>query len=948
MRKVLRDVWARRGRTLLVSLAIFIGVTGTIALFTVSDSLTRQLREDIQVEELPMVTVFTAPAGDGPLDNPAYVEALEGQPGVTEVLAFTAVPLKFQYGLEDEGTEDIFAVGFLDPYNELAITPIRVLDGEYPSQPNQVALETRMAKEFGLGIGDTMYITILSSSRDPQQNGAVGTLEAFQVTGIIFDPYISTRNASADQAVYMSLEDAGYASAQRGVGGFAGRFVNFEVAEDQKDEFASVIADQTPYLAAFILIEDPEQSQLITSVQTLTGTLAFLALVSLAVSGFLVVNVISSIVVEQKRQIGVMKSIGASTLDTFFIYAGIALMYGILAVIPGTIVGVLGGNAIAHFLGDQLDIILTGFQFSPASVILGIGIGLMIPVIAAFLPVILGTRVSILEAITDLGIDAKYGSGPLARLIGVLPIPVTVRQGLSNVSIKKGRLIFTTITLSIAVGAAMGIYGFFFNIQSGINSFLDSFNVQVLIAPNQEVPEEEFQRILQENFPEDGPGTGILSIEPGFNIQVEFEGYTPLATAGGPPGIFAYGYDVTSENPAFNFTIDEGQALDASTRETGIILSSNLAEGMGKSVGDTVLLKVPGNQAELTVVGISNYPIDQAWMDWRTIALTIGYTSTANVESRLEIPADAQNFIPYAAPVQVNGASVDVIGFSQEAGGFLSSLVTEGAFYEVGQNGLVISQSLADSQGLAVGDSVSLDSTVEGGQTGLAYTVVGILDLPPQMTTEGLPSDFAAMFWQELAALDGLTLEEKPRPAAYFIISDIEDPSIRQMNNLLDDIADVLLAEGISVQEFNFISLIEQINAGFVTIQIILQMVALLIAFVGALGLFTTLSMAVFERQKEIGVMRSIGAGSGTVALQFLTEGLVVGVLSWIVGLPLAYGVMIALFSITGFGDTFAADFPPLAAIGGLIGMLVITTIASLWPAFAASRKTVSEILRYQ
>ncbi len=32
----------------------------------------------------------------------------------------------------------------------------------------------------------------------------------------------------------------------------------------------------------------------------------------------------------------------------------------------------------------------------------------------------------------------------------------------------------------------------------------------------------------------------------------------------------------------------------------------------------------------------------------------------------------------------------------------------------------------------------------------------------------------------------------------------------------------------------------------------------------------------------------------------------------------------------------------------GLIGMLVVTTIASLWPSLGAARKTVSDILRYQ
>ena len=164
----------------------------------------------------------------------------------------------------------------------------------------------------------------------------------------------------------------------------------------------------------------------------------------------------------------------------------------------------------------------------------------------------------------------------------------------------------------------------------------------------------------------------------------------------------------------------------------------------------------------------------------------------------------------------------------------------------------------------------------------------------------------------------------------------------------LNDIDEVMLENGITNITFNFVELVEQINQAFVVIQVILQMVAGLIALVGALGLLTTLSMSVFERQKGIGVMRSIGASSTTIVTQFLTEGDCCWSHCLGVGLPLAYFIEVALLSVTGFDETFPATFPLGAAIIGLIGMMIITTIASLWPSIAAARKTVSDILRYQ
>jgi ABC-type antimicrobial peptide transport system permease subunit len=57
------------------------------------------------------------------------------------------------------------------------------------------------------------------------------------------------------------------------------------------------------------------------------------------------------------------------------------------------------------------------------------------------------------------------------------------------------------------------------------------------------------------------------------------------------------------------------------------------------------------------------------------------------------------------------------------------------------------------------------------------------------------------------------------------------------------------------------------------------------------------------------------------------------------------------LLKVTEFDAVFPLVWPWESlggAIIGFVGMIVITTVASLWPSIAASRKTVSDILRYQ
>ena len=156
-----------------------------------------------------------------------------------------------------------------------------------------------------------------------------------------------------------------------------------------------------------------------------------------------------------------------------------------------------------------------------------------------------------------------------------------------------------------------------------------------------------------------------------------------------------------------------------------------------------------------------------------------------------------------------------------------------------------------------------------------------------------------------------------------------------------------LLANGIAANYINQVKSAEESAQAVLSSGAIFNMTAFIMAAVGAIGLLSTLSMSVFERQKEIGVMRSIGAGSGTIAAQFLFEGILVGLIAWLIGVPLSYLFGLGLMKALPFGFVKFV-YPRAGLLIGLVGMLVIATIASLWPSISAARKTVSDILRYQ
>jgi putative ABC transport system permease protein len=173
-------------------------------------------------------------------------------------------------------------------------------------------------------------------------------------------------------------------------------------------------------------------------------------------------------------------------------------------------------------------------------------------------------------------------------------------------------------------------------------------------------------------------------------------------------------------------------------------------------------------------------------------------------------------------------------------------------------------------------------------------------------------------------------------------------PIAEDVNRMVNSISESMLDAGITASFANQVEEQEQVAADMLVFNLIFQMTSAVIAAVGAIGLLTTLSMAVFERQKEIGVMRSIGAGSGTIVTQFLVEGILIGILAWIPAVPLSYGLAQLLLDGLGFSEFIEFSYPLWVLGMGLVGMIVVATIASLWPSLAAARRTVSDILRYQ
>ena len=109
------------------------------------------------------------------------------------------------------------------------------------------------------------------------------------------------------------------------------------------------------------------------------------------------------------------------------------------------------------------------------------------------------------------------------------------------------------------------------------------------------------------------------------------------------------------------------------------------------------------------------------------------------------------------------------------------------------------------------------------------------------------------------------------------------------------------------------------------------------------------MSMSVFERTREIGILRAIGTTRLQIGRLIIDEGVVISLIGCLVGVVL--GSLLGYLSVRGSGaGGFEIEFyyPTLPAVAALLSGLFIGVFAGLLPARSAARKAIVEAVGYE
>jgi len=219
------------------------------------------------------------------------------------------------------------------------------------------------------------------------------------------------------------------------------------------------------------------------------------------------------------------------------------------------------------------------------------------------------------------------------------------------------------------------------------------------------------------------------------------------------------------------------------------------------------------------------------------------------------------------------------------------------------------------------------------------FTLVGVIKqiLSPS-TAYVLPQKFANVTGQpaEMTNAVRIVMREHDTAAVTSITRDVEQAIAAGNVSVKATVSEALLGEAISGHVYIFI--------------FALMLISTVMAVVGALGLTSSMGTSVIERTREFGVMRAIGAKSKTILRNIISEGVFIGLMSWVIALPLSIPLSLGIGYLIGM-MSFRSPLPLVVSPLGLVIWFLILVIgsiaASAYPAQQASRLTVRETLAY-
>jgi putative ABC transport system permease protein len=597
-RKAIRDLGQEGGRTLLVVLAIALGIAGFGSVLSTYAVLTRELNAGYLATNPASATLFTDRVDD------ELIGDLLAKGGVADAEARRVLSGRIKARPGDWKGLQLFVV---KDYSKVRVSKLVPQEGAWPPAPGELLIERDAFQVIHAQLGGTVTVKT-----------AKGQELTLRVSGSVHD--VGQAQARMEQIVY----------------GYIGVDTLSLLGEEP-------YLDQLKIVAAGNALDEPHVRAVAADVKQwlesrghpvqrvdvpppgkhphadLTGLLLLaqsgFGLFALALSGILVVNLVTALMASELRQIGVMKAVGGTQAQIGRLYLSQALLLGGAAIVIAVPAGALGARAICRAMAVFLNFDITSFAVPAWVYALQALVGLGAPLLAAAYPVVRGTSISVREALAETGVGQHvFGTSGVDRaLAGLGGLARPVLLALRNSFRRRVRMALTVVTLAaggVFFMAALNVRG---SMIHTLDRMFGAMRYDLIATFSPPVPSDRVETAVRST-------RGITGSEGWITTEASIAGpgeipeastaapaqTTPSGHPGGGTAAMADRFTVVAlppESALLDFQLSEGRGLRKDDANAIVINTRLAANEPSLAVGGEVSLRMGHRPISFRIVG---------------------------------------------------------------------------------------------------------------------------------------------------------------------------------------------------------------------------------------------------------------------------------------------------------------------------------------------------------
>ena len=456
--KVLQDLWGNRTRSVLVVLSIAVGLFALGLIETIDSIISEDMRASYA--SIHPANVYLSLNG--------FDDTLVTRVGRLESVDRVQAQRKasFRVRARDGQWKALDVTGVKD-FDQQQINTLTLLEGHWPQNAYEMVIDLNKLDELGYSVGDVLEVQMVD-----------GSTRTLTLSGIVQDQTIGA--ASGGGSFFLAyLQGYVRMDAMPRLGQPQVYNALLVTAADGGDDenslhaLAEELQDVVKHAHLTLLSSATRRTGLHPTslyVDTIGTILIFIGLLIVFLSGSLISNTLTALLNQQREQIGIMKSFGASSRQIIGMYVLLLFILGMLGLMISIPTSHWAAYQVLRGLAAALNFQIQPKRFVFQPVLVQTLVAFIVPQLAGLFPVLQGTRIKIQDALSGFGGEVPQADTGLSRFLSHFHrLSRPMRISLRNTFRRKGRLILTLVTLSL--GGAIFISTF--SVRASLNAYID-------------------------------------------------------------------------------------------------------------------------------------------------------------------------------------------------------------------------------------------------------------------------------------------------------------------------------------------------------------------------------------------------------------------------------------------------------------------------------------------